>query len=108
MKRGKTKRYSINYKTVFGIKKRKRVKKVKEERKMEGKDICYGCGKIFPHNTLYDINDVDFDIYCKTCKPELYKIKKKKRVKRIKFNFDLLKEARKMKNVKIRAFGKTK
>lgn len=37
------------------------------------RDICYGCEKSFPYGTLKDVNEVDFNIYCKECKPNLYK-----------------------------------
>ena len=38
-----------------------------------GKDICYGCGKSFPYGILKDVSETGFEIYCKKCKPELYK-----------------------------------
>jgi hypothetical protein len=36
-------------------------------------DICYGCERRFPPNTLMDVNEIDFDIYCQDCRPDLYK-----------------------------------
>lgn len=33
----------------------------------EGKDICYGCGKVQEYGTMKEVNQVDFDILCDKC-----------------------------------------
>jgi hypothetical protein len=30
-------------------------------------DICYDCGRVQSHNTMKDINEVDFEIFCDDC-----------------------------------------
>jgi hypothetical protein len=40
----------------------------------EGKDICYGCGKVGEYGTMQDIDPDDFAIYCDKC----WKKKKRK------------------------------
>ena len=43
----------------------------------EGKDICYGCGKVAEYGTMQDIDPDDFAIYCNKC---LKKNKTKKQI----------------------------
>lgn len=40
-------------------------------KKMEtrGSDICYGCGKVQEYQTMSDVTEDGFDIYCDTCLP---------------------------------------
>jgi len=39
-----------------------------------GYDICYKCGKTFEYGTLKDNKEESFAIYCKKCRPDLYKM----------------------------------
>ncbi len=41
-----------------------------EDSMNEGFDICYKCGKTQESNTMQDINEIDFDIFCNDCLPK--------------------------------------
>ena len=47
-----------------------------KEQLMKMTDICYKCNKVQPYNTMKDINEIDFDIYCDKCYDEIIKDKK--------------------------------
>ena len=38
-----------------------------KENPMEGFDICHQCGVVQELNTMNDISELDFDIYCDEC-----------------------------------------
>jgi capsule polysaccharide export protein KpsE/RkpR len=40
----------------------------------EGKDICYGCGKVQDYRTMEDVTEDSFAIFCDDCHPEVKKL----------------------------------